>query len=459
MPSITSAGLGSGLDIESLVSQLVSAEGQPTALRLNRKEVALQADLSAFGTLKGAMSAFQSSVQSLKLPSAFQLRTATSSNTDLFTVSAGSAAVPGSFSVRVDQVAQAAKMRTNDFASDAAVMGAGTLNIGLGTKSFSITTNGTTTLAGVRDAINKASDNPGIKATIIKVDSGSQLVLTSDKLGAANTITIGATDTDALDGNDLTRLATANLTSVQAASDAVIYVDGQKATKDSNSFTDVIAGVSITLKKADPLKTETLSVAIDKDSTKTKVNEFIKAYNTLASTMSGLSSYDAKTKQGGPLLGDATLRGVQSQIRQGLSNPVLGNVGAETLAEIGIKTTRSGTLELDSTKFDSVMAANPDAIAQLFTSDNGLAKRFEGILKSYLSTDGAINAKVDGFNKQIDGIADDRTKLNRRLIDIEARYRKQFTAMDAMLGQLAATGSYLNQQLANLPGFTDKSNG
>jgi flagellar hook-associated protein 2 len=459
MPSITSAGLGSGLDIESLVSNLVSAEGQPAALRLNRKEVALQADLSAFGTLKGAMSAFQSSVQSLKLSSAFQVRTATSSNTDLFTVSAGSAAVPGGFSIRVDQIAQAAKMRSADFSSDTAVMGAGTLNIGLGTTSFSITTDSTTTLAGVRDAINKASDNPGVKATIIKVDSGSQLVLTSDKLGAANTITIGATDTDALDGNDLTRLATANLVSVQSPTDALIHVDGQPVTKDSNSFTDVIGGVSITLKKADPLKTETLSVGIDKDSTKNKVNDFIKSYNTLASTISSLSSYDAKTKQGGPLLGDATLRGVQSQIRQGLSNPVLGNVGAETLAEIGIKTTSSGTLELDSTKFDSVMAANPDAIAQLFTSENGLAKRFEGVLKSYLATDGAINAKVDGFNKQIDGIADERTKLNRRLVDIEARYRKQFTAMDAMLGQLAATGSYLTQQLANLPGFTDKSNG
>ena len=113
-------------------------------------------------------------------------------------------------------------------------------------------------------------------------------------------------------------------------------------------------------------------------------------------------------------------------------------------------------LELDSTKFDSVVAANPDTVAQLFSSDNGLVKRFEGILKSYLSTNGAINAKVDGFNKQIDGIADERTKLNTRLVDIEARYRKQFTAMDAMLGQLTATGSYLTQQLANLPGFTSK---
>jgi flagellar hook-associated protein 2 len=458
MPSITSAGLGSGLDIEGLVTKLVSAEGQPTTLRLNRKEVELQADLSALGSLKGSLSAFQSSVQSLKYSSSFQVRTATSSNTDLFTVSADSSAVPGGFSIKVEQLAQSAKMRSGNFASETAVPGAGTLTLGLGASSFTISVASDTTLAGVRDAINKASDNPGIKATLIKVDSGSQLVLTSDKVGATNAITIGATDTDALDGNDLTRLATASLTPIQTASDAIIYVDGQKVTKDGNSFSDVISGVTISLKKADPLKTETLSIELDKESAKSKVNDFIKSYNALASTMSSLSSYDAKARKGGPLLGDATLRGVQNQIRQVLSNPTQGVSGFSTLAEIGIKTNKSGALELDSSKFDKVIAENFDGVSQLFASDNGLAKRLDGVLTNYLSFDGAVSARVDGVNKQIGDIADQRQKLSTRLTGIEARYRKQFTAMDTLLGQLQATGSYLTQQLANLPGFTDKSN-
>ena len=458
MPSITSAGLGSGLDIEGLVTKLVSAEGQPTTLRLNRKEVELQADLSALGSLKGSLSAFQSSVQSLKYSSSFQVRTATSSNTDLFTVSADSSAVPGGFSIKVEQLAQSAKIRSGNFASETAVPGAGTLTLGLGASSFTISVASDTTLAGVRDAINKASDNPGIKATLIKVDSGSQLVLTSDKVGATNAITIGATDTDALDGNDLTRLATASLTPIQTASDAIIYVDGQKVTKDGNSFSDVISGVTISLKKADPLKTETLSIELDKESAKSKVNDFIKSYNALASTMSSLSSYDAKARKGGPLLGDATLRGVQNQIRQVLSNPTQGVSGFSTLAEIGIKTNKSGALELDSSKFDKVIAENFDGVSQLFASDNGLAKRLDGVLTNYLSFDGAVSARVDGVNKQIGDIADQRQKLSTRLTGIEARYRKQFTAMDTLLGQLQATGSYLTQQLANLPGFTDKSN-
>jgi len=457
MPAITSTGLGSGLDIEGLVSKLVASEGRPASLRLATKEANLQADLSALGSLKGALSAFQTSVQGLKDLSSFQAHTATSSNTDLFTVSADSSAVAGSFSIKVDQLAQSAKMRSGDFTSDTAVPGAGTLAIGLGASSFNITVASDTTLAGVRDAINQASDNPGIKATIIKVDSGSQLVLTSDKVGAANAISIVATDTDALDGNDLTRLATASLTSIQTASDAIIYVDGQKVTKDSNSFSDVISGVTISLKKADPLKTETLSINLDKDSVKSKVNDFIKAYNSLAGTMSSLSSYNAETRQAARLFGDSTLRGVQNQIRQVLANPVQGVAGVSTLAEIGIKTNKSGVLELDSTKLDSVIASNFEAVSQLFASGNGLATRFDDVLKNYLSSDGALSSRVDGVNKQIGGITDQRDKLNIRLAAIEARYRKQFTAMDTLLGQLQGTGSFLTQQLSNLPGFTDKS--
>jgi flagellar hook-associated protein 2 len=154
-------------------------------------------------------------------------------------------------------------------------------------------------------------------------------------------------------------------------------------------------------------------------------------------------------------LGDATLRGVQNQIRQALSNPTQGVSGFSTLAEIGIKTNKSGALELDSSKLDSVMATNSDAVSKLFASDNGLAKRLDGVLNNYLSFDGALSSRVDGVNKQIGDITDQRQKLSTRLAGIEARYRKQFTAMDALVGQLQATGSYLTQQLSNLPGYTN----
>ncbi|CAA9892322.1 Flagellar hook-associated protein 2 [Candidatus Methylobacter favarea] len=452
MAAITSAGVGSGIDIEGLITKLVAAEGQPATKRLDTKEAGLQADLSALGSVKGALSSFQTSLQGLKNASAFQARTATSSNTDLFTVSANSSAVAGSFSVTVDQLAQAAKVRSIDFTSDTEVVGAGSLAIGLGAANFTIDVAADTTLAGIRDAINQASDNPGIKATIITVDSGSQLVLTSDKVGADNAITIAATDADALDGKDLTRLATANLISVQSAQDAIIHVDGQQVTRSSNSLSDVIPGVTLSLVKADASKTESLSVDLDKSSVKSKIDDFIKAYNALAETLGSLSKYDAATKTGGPLLGDATLRGIQNQIRQALSNPVQGAADFSSLSEIGVTSSKTGALELDAAKLDKALSSNFDSISKLFSGENGLASRFDSVINNYLSAEGALSSRLDGVNKQISNISDQRDRLNTRLTAIESRYRKQFTAMDALVAQLQSTGSFLTQQLSNLPG-------
>ncbi len=458
MAAITSAGIGSGLDIEGLVSKLVAAEGQPASLRLTRAEAVLQADLSAFGSLKSALSSFQTSVTGLKDLSAFQARKATSSNEELFTVTANSKSVAGSFSIVVDQLAQSAKLRSGDFSSETALVGAGSLTIGLGTDSFELSVGADTTLAGLRDAINQASDNPGIKATIINVDSGSQLVLTSDKVGAANAITIAATDSDALDSSDLNRFSTANLTSVQTAQDAIIHVDGQQVTRGSNNLSDVIAGVTLSLKKADPSKMEKATVELDKSSVTAKVNEFIKAYNSLVGTMNTLSSYDPATKKGGPLLGDPTLRGVKNQIRQVFSNPAQGVSGFATLSEIGITTNKSGELVLDAGKLDKAMASDFESVSKLFASGDGVSVRLDGILKNYLSSGGALSARLDGVRGRIDNIGEQRVKLNTRLAAIESRYRKQFTAMDALLGQLQSTGNFLTQQLKNLPGFTNSDN-
>ncbi|MDD5579365.1 MAG: flagellar filament capping protein FliD [Methylobacter sp.] len=458
MAAITSAGVGSGLDIEGLITKLITAERKPTTDRLDKKEATLQADVSAFGSVKGALSAFQTSIQSLKDASLFKAQTATSSNPELFTVSANSSAVSGSFSIVVDQLAQAAKLRSGDFTSETEAVGAGSLTIGLGAGSFNLTVGAGTTLAGIRDSINQATDNPGIKATLVKVDSGSQLVLTSSKEGAANTITIAATDSDALDGKDLTKLATANLTPIHAAQDAIIHVDGQQVTRNSNSFSDAITGVTVSLLKADPSITGTLSTALDKSSVTAKVNDFIKAYNSLAKTMSGLSSYDAATKKGGPLFGDATLRGVQNQIRQVLSTTVQGAGSFSTLAEIGITTDKTGTLQLNSSKLDSAISTNFEGVAKLFSSETGVAARFDNTVQSYLSFDGALSSRISGVNKDITGITAQRSKLEDRLITLEARFRKQFTAMDTLVGQLQSTGTFLTQQLDNLPGPISSKN-
>jgi flagellar hook-associated protein 2 len=165
-----------------------------------------------------------------------------------------------------------------------------------------------------------------------------------------------------------------------------------------------------------------------------------------------LSSYNAATKTGGPLLGDATLRSVQNQLRQVLSGVVQGGGSISALADIGIVSDKTGNLQLDSAKLDKAMTANFDAIANLFSSENGLAKKFDNTLKEYLASDGPLSSRLNGVNKSIADIANQRKALNVRLAALESRYRKQFTAMDALVGQLQSTGSFLTQQLKSLPG-------
>jgi flagellar hook-associated protein 2 len=448
---ITAGGIGSGLDIESLVTQLVAAEGQPATFRLNSKEANLQADLSAFGTLKGALSKFQDSVKNLDDLDSFQERSVTSSDTDLFSASADTTAVAGSYDIEVSQLAKAAKLRSGDFSSGTEVVGTGTLNISLGVDSFEITIDDSNkTLEGIRDAINAASDNPGITASVINVDSGTQLVLSSDKIGATNTIGIVATDNDGADGADLTRLETANLTSLQSAQDAIIFVDQQQVTRDSNSFSDVITGVTFTLNKADVGVTETLTVELDRGSVKSKVNSFLGAYNSLVETMKTLSSYDEEGGASGALLGDSALRGVQNQIRQTMANSISG-LEFGTLSEIGVTTNEQGKLTLDSSKFDEVLDYDFESVSKLFASESGLASSLNTLLERYVSSDGILSAKTEGLQSRISSVGDDRERLDRRLASLDARYRAQFTAMDMLVGQLQSTGNYLAQQLANLP--------
>ncbi len=452
--AITSAGIGSGLNIESLVSQLVAAEGQAPLKRLNSKEASLQANLSAFGSLKSALSNFQSTVRGLTTETSFLGRKATSSNTDLFSVSATSSAIQGRYDIEIEQLAQAAKLSTADgaFTESSDVVGTGSLTINFGSESFSLTINeDNNTLTGIRDAINNAEDNPGVTATIIASDTGPRLVISSDDLGSGNTITTTATDDNAGDGNDLTRLNSLETNpNSQLAKDAIIYVDGQKVTRNSNSFTDVIDGVTFNLAKAEPGTVESLTISRDESSTKSKINAFIKAYNTLATTTGQLSSYNPDTGAAGQLLGDSTLRSVQTQIRQAISGSVPG-LDFGTLAEIGITTDENNKLVLDESKLNEVMESEPTSVAQLFSAENGVANKLATVLDGFVGTGGLLDSRTEGLQSGIDRIEDQREQLAVRLESVEARYRSQFAAMDILVGQLQGIGNFLTQQLANLP--------
>lgn len=449
--AITAGGIGSGLDIDSLVSQLVAAEGQPAISRLNRKEASLQGDLSAYGSLKSALNAFLDSVRELQDREGFLRQQATSSNPDIFAATADSSAIPGSYEIEVQQLAEAAKVRSGDFADSDTVVGSGTLEIAIGTgDSFTVNIDDSNnTLSGIAQAINNAEDNTGITATVINVDSGSRLVLTSSETGAGNDISVNAIDAGT--GGDLTQLNTANLTALQVAQSAVFFVEQQQVTRASNSVSDVIDGVTLDLKKAETGVTETLTVNRDIAAVSGRVNTFVESYNKLNETIRQLSSYNPDTEQAGALLGDSALRGVQSQLRQTLTSAVDG-LDIATLAELGITTNKdNGALVLDKEDLDAVLTNDFSAVADIFASENGVATKLEGVLERYAGDDGILDIRTDGLRSRIDSIDGDRERLADRLDSLEARYRAQFTAMDILVAQLSSIGNFLGQQLANLP--------
>mgnify|MGYP000391390424 CR=1 FL=1 len=456
--ALTSSGIGSGLDIDSLVTQLVQAEGSAPSFRLNKREASYQSDLSAVGRLKSVLSDFKTSLASLSDVDKLQPRSAQSSDVSLFTAAADKTASAGSYEIEVLTLAQPAKVRSNSFTdADAEVIGSGTLDISLGADTFQITIDGTNnTLEGIRDAINLASDNPGIAASIINVDGGPQLVLDSSTNGLVNSVTVAAVDDNVGDGFDLSRLDSANLIIAQPAQDATFNLDGQLVTKASNSFSDVITGVTINLKKEEPATMETLSVELDSGTIDVKVKSFVSAYNALTDALKDLSSYDPETKVAGALQGDSMLRGVQSGIRNVLGDSI-DNLKYGNITELGITTNEAGHFQLDSTRLAEVMSDDFTAVSELFAGENGVASKLDEILGAYLASDGSINSRESGLKDRIQSVADDRAVLGERLLSIESRYRARFSAMDVLVGQLQNLSTYLGQQLDGLPGVVRKT--
>lgn len=463
MAAITSSGIGSGLDISGLVSQLVAAEGQATSVRLDTKEAKAQATLSAVGTLKATLAEFQSSLAGLKTSTSYGNRKATSADTDLFTATATSSAAVGAYDIEVVQLAQANKVRSAGFTDSAAVVGTGTLTIAVGTDLLTLNIDSSNdSLAEIRDAINSASGNTFVNATIVNVDDGvggteSRLVLSGTQVGASKTITITVDDDDLndTDASGLSRLATGNLVQMDAAQDAVINIDTQSVTRSSNTISDAIDGVTLNVLSAHatPGATTDLTVTADTAAVSSAVNAFVTSYNKMIDTFNQLNSYDATSGATGTLFGDATLRSIQSQIRREFTDSVTGLTGnLRSLVDLGITTQDNGTLKIDSTKLNAAITNNLGDVATLFSSSDGVATRLDALITSYTNSSGALDSRTASLTDRIEDIADQREALNRRLASLEKRLLAQFTALDTLVSQLNSTSTFLSQQLANLPG-------
>lgn len=389
MASITVSGLGSGLDIGGIVTQLVEAEREAATPRLDYREATVTAEISAVGILKNAASEFQGTLSKLSSARTFSPLTLTSTDIDKVGATASSIAKPGQYSVQVSQLAQSHKIATGSFAELTDTVGQGTLNFQFGRyadDSFSANPDKTSvnvtigsaqsSLQGVRDAVNEA--DIGVTASIINDGSGNRLIFTSDDSGAENSLRITVADSDgnSIDQSGLSRLAFdpaadpdagKNMTQTVAAQDAELTVDGLAITRSTNTVTGVITGVTLDLQQVTGDSAAVIRVQSDTDSVRSNIEDFVNSYNQLASSFRELGKYDADTGSAGILLGDPMLRNMQAQVRRIVGASVEGTNGSyQSLMDIGIRTQSDGTLSVDTAKLNTALETDMDSVARLW---------------------------------------------------------------------------------------------
>jgi flagellar hook-associated protein 2 len=462
--SSAAAAGGSVINVSSLVSQLVAATRAPQDSLISSQTQTVTTQISALGTLKGALSDFQSSLTSLATPSAFNAQNASSSDDTVFTATASSSAASGSYSVNVSQLAQAQQLVSGPFAGgSSATIAAGALQLTLGSTSFTVNIDSSNdSLSGIAAAINSAPGNPGIAATIITGTDGAHLVLSSTLTGAASTIAVMETD----GGTGLAALTygtgnSANYTQNSAAQDAKFSVAGIPYTSSSNTVSNALTGITLTLNGTSATNTSaTLRVANDTSTVTGNISAFVTAYNTLMGTLKPLGSYDATTNTAGPMMGDAVLSSVQNGLRSSLYSVVnTGSSTYNTLASIGITTNSDGTLSLNSTTLQNALAANFSAVSNLFSSANGVAAGLNSQITQTLATNGVIDSRSQTLVKQENALTDQTNQLNTQMDALTASLTQQYSALNTLLSSLQTTSAYLSQAFSSLPQVQGRPNG
>lgn len=449
---ISAPGVGSGLDINSIISQLMAIERQPLqALKVKQKLVENQ--ISAYGSLKGALSDFQSAMKGLADLGTVSSYGATSSNESVLSATLSTSAQQGSHSIVVNSLAKVDKLASSSYAdANTDIGGTGTLTLTVNGSAMNVTVDATTnTLAEIRDAINNDSNNPGVTATIINESGGSRLVLTSDDTGAANDINVSFTDDDLnnTDNTGLSKLffvgddsADAFARNISQAVDASLTVDGFSVSSASNTVTGVIDGVSLNLKAEG---TTTLSIASDSTAIEEKAQEFVDAYNNLMDT---LEKYRDK---GSELAADTTIRMIERQIKSIMYDgaSIAGNPYSH-LSHIGLEVDKYGTMSLDTGRLQDILDEDPAYVSGLFSdSTQGFAVRLEAYTDGLLASGGVLEIRTDGLNDRISVLEKQQERLEYRLELIEKRYLTVFTNMDTAIAGMQSTSSFLSSQMTS----------
>lgn len=486
MSGINFLGSASGLPLEELVSTLVSTERNSKLGRINTTKKTLDASLSGVGQLKSVLSSFQDAIKKLggnNLSSRVATVTQPTENKTYLEATASNSAVAASFDIKVNQLASGSRLESADLAysssDDVISTTDGKLTLTAGGKSFDVEVTAGMTLNELRKQINTQTGNFGVNANIINAGGGvgTKLVLTSNETGAGNDLVITNNNAE-LDGlSTIASGGSAGLVASQVAQDAIIEIDGIIATNSSNTFSNAIQDVSLTIKAITPVDNNAkVDIATDKKSAEENIQNFINNYNVLVDQIKDLTksrslASDGKTvtTEGGALAADSLPRTIMNQIK-GMLGGVVGQPGASlsTLYSMGITFNKEGKLEISSsaefggdtgrTRFEKALTENYDGVAAIFGGETGLSASLDGFIKQFTDAGGIIATKENSLKTQLDKNTKDLAAANRYIEGFEQTLRKRYTSLDALLGSMQNMASTVTSQLASLPGFKTKSN-
>ncbi len=436
--------VGSGLNIPKIVSQLVAADRAPTENRINNQGTAATAKLSALSTIKSAMSNLQSALTTLNTNLSTPVFKSSVAEGAGFTASTTSTATAGSYEIEVLSLARGNKLTSTAFASDELV-GAGSLQLSFGDTQLDVTVGADATLSSVAREINRVAGGKGVTASVITSDSGQHLVLSATGTGAGNAVTLSASGDGRL-GELSWDGSAGGMQQTIAASQAQVKIDGQLRSGDSNTFTDLVEGMTISLTKETAGQSHKLSIETDSSLAKSSLQTFVSTYNATLTALKSTSSYNAETKTASALTGDSMVRSLQNQLRN-----IMGSSNVAELKALGITVAKDGSLSFSSSQFDKTQAEQPELAASLLGKEGRLSSSLNSLLESNLdSGKGLLTQRTDTLNKQISKLERELDDLDVRMDKAYERYTKQFSAMDTLVAQMQNTSSYLTSQLANL---------
>lgn len=476
MATISSIGIGSGLDINSIISQLVAAERVPLT-KLQTQASAMQTQLSTYGKLQSAMSSLRDAASALTKADTWGQTLGSSSDASAVSVSTSAATRPGNYSIEVSALASVQSNVSKVYPTAESIVGEGTLRIERGTWSGAGGTTftpkaGTTaidisagppaqSLAELRDKINAAS--AGVTASVVQDASGARLVIRSNDSGASNGFRIGVTDNDGnnFDGLGLSALAydpsagVLTMARALAAANASATLNGMSVSSETNTLSNLVDGLNITLNKVTSAPVQ-LTATQDNDSLKKAVNTFVTAYNDLNKLIAAQTKYDPANKKADNLQGDSAAISMRSQMRSVLGATSGASTVFTRLSQVGFDVQTDGSIKLDEAKLTQGLGNVAEikklfATSDLITPDNdGIATRMRKLADQMLGTDGSLKTRQDGLRTRIDRNQDAQDAMNERIAAVEKRLRAQYTALDRQMAQINGMSSYVSAQMAAL---------